>query len=791
MKRTVASRVEESARQRPFLLTTALCAPVAAALVGGMITTPAHAQDPEEGAFLEEIVVTATKRGAQALQDVPIAVQAFTATELSDRLAVEFSDIAGQIPSLTFQDLGPGDKEYVIRGVNSTGIATVGVYYDEAEITGRNQQDGGGRQADIELHDLERVEVLKGPQGTLYGASSMSGTIRFVPNAPDLTAFEGRVEGDLSTTRHGGENYRANGVLNFPVVEGKLAVRAVGWVTDDSGYIDQPRLNRDNINTNNVEGGRLAVRWLPTEQLDITLSALIQNRKVGGSSRFTPMMQDLARSNLANFPDIVDAFGGVLEVEGDLINQDFTRNDWDEDIELYSAKGEYTFDTGSVLAAVNYYKRDIDFNIDSSWILFNFGVLFFPEVAASAVTQEPQSRDVFSTELRYASDFDGPVNFVVGGFLSREDKDFEVQVVTTNNLGLPDGAFRTDEDYLLDPSDPGFGPAVIGRFKNDEVDQEALYGEVTFDATERLSITGGIRYYHWQSNTIAQETKPFGGFGASLEPVDVTASANEVTFKGNISFEASDDLLLFATVSQGFRAGGVNNPPVTDPNDQPELGFDPDKLTNYEIGWKSTFADGRVTFNGALYYIDWTNIQLEDVDPTGAFPLIVNAGDAEVKGGEIELRATPAPGLTLFAGASYAKAELTEDTQSALLGDPFAGEDGDELPNVPNWQLSGSAQYAFPLVNDGIEGVMRVDWSYRGASNIRFDPADPTNVRLESFHLVNLRAGVRSETWQASLYAKNVFDKRAQVDAINTAQDPLAFLTVRPATFGLNLSHNF
>lgn len=749
----------------------------------------------QSGEYLEEIVITATKRGAQALQDVPIAVQAFSGTELADRMAVEFSDIAGQIPSLTFQDLGPGDKEYVIRGVNSTGIATVGVYYDEAEITGRNQQDGGGRQTDIELHDLERVEVLKGPQGTLYGASSMSGTIRFVPNSPNVTEFEGRVEGDVSTTRHGGENYRMNAMVNLPVVADKLAVRAVGWITDDSGYIDQPRLNRDNINTNNVEGGRLAVRWLPTERVDVTVSALIQNRKVGGSSRFSPVMQDRARDNLSLFPDIVDAFGGDLEVTGDLVNQDFTRNEWDEKTELFSAKAEFTHDTGSFLAAANYFSTDIDFNIDSSWILYDFAAQLFPEIASPAVTMEPQKRDVFSTELRYSSDFDGPLNFVVGGFLSREDKDFQVNVVTTNNLGLPNGEFRVDEDYLLDPSDPGFGPAVIGRFKNDEVDQETLFGELTFDATDRLQVTGGVRYYHWKSNTIAQELKPFGGFGASLEPIDTTASANEVTFKGNVSFDATDDVMVFATVSQGFRAGGINNPPVTDPAAQPELGFEPDKLTNYELGWKSSLADGRVTFNGAVYYIDWQDIQIEDVDATGAFPLIVNAGDASVKGGEVEMRANPAEGLALFLGASYAKAKLTENTLSADLGVPFAGEDGDELPNVPNWQLSGSAQYAFPLgiggMGDGLEGVLRADWSYRGASNIRFKEDDPTNVRLDSFHIVNLRAGIRSETWQASVYAKNVFDKRAQIDAINTAQDPLAYLTVRPATFGVNVSHNF
>lgn len=775
---------------RPFTARRVSATMMTTALAGVLLASPAFAQQSRT-AQLEEIIVTATKRGAETLQTVPIAVQAFTANEISDRLAVEFADLAGQVPALTFQDLGPGDKEYVIRGVNSTGIATVGVYYDEVEITGRNQQDGGGQQADIELHDLQRVEVLKGPQGTLYGASSMSGTIRFVPNAPNLEEIEGRVEGDVSTTDKGGENYRLNGTLNFPIVEGKMAIRAVGWITDESGFIDQPRINRENINSNNVEGGRIALRWLPTESLDITVAALVQNRKVGGSSRFTPSFDPQARSNLSQFPAIVDAFGGVLDVEGDLINQDFTRNNWDEDIRIFSAKAEWTHDKGSLLAAASYFSRDIEFNFDSSWILFSFGSPA-DNIAAAAVTRQPQSRDIFSTEVRYASNLDGPFNFVVGGILSREDQDFEVQVVTTNNLGLPNGEFRTDEDYLAEPDDPDFGPAVIGRFKDDKVDQEALFGEAIFDLTDRLTVTGGVRWYRWKSHTIAQETKPFGGFGASLEPIDVKEDAEEFTFKGNVSFQATDDVMVYATVSQGFRAGGINNPPVTDPTSQPELGFEPDKLTNYELGWKTSWLDNRVTFNGAVYYIDWKDIQIEDVDPTGAFPLIINAGDASVKGGEVELRATPVTGLNLFFGASYTEAKLEEDTRAAQLGlEGFPGEKGDRLPNVPKWQLSGAVQYAFPIMTDGLEGVLRADWSYRGATRIRFKEIDPTNVPLDSYHLVNLRAGLRGENWQASIYAKNVFDKRAQIDAVNTSQDPLAYITVRPATYGVNLSYNF
>jgi len=796
----------------------------------GLAATQAAAIQAQSGTVLEEVVVTATKRGEQVLQDTPMSVQAFSGDELNDRLATEFKDIANQIPSLTYQDLGPGDKEYVLRGINSTGVATVGVYYDEAIISARNQQDGGGRQADIELHDLQRVEVLKGPQGTLYGASSMSGTIRFIPNAPTADEFSGRVETEWSETDHGGSNYRVNGVVNLPIIEDRLAARAVGWFTDESGFIDQPRLDEDDINTNNVEGGRLALRWTPTATLDLTAAALVQKREVGGSSRFTPDEDEATFSRGApgfTNADSLTQLVGLPVVDGDLVSRDFTESPWDEDIELYSFKGEWTSDYGTLLATASLFDREILFNFDSTHFLINvntdadpapdggaansfiLSLLGLPNVdpLSRAITREPQGRELFSSEVRFASDLDGPFNFVVGGAYTHDDRNFDVRVFQANELGEPAGEFDPTEDFFagslpfpdlfgftqaqLQAGLAGFGPAIFGRTVEETIEELTVFGEASYELTDRLTVTGGVRWYDYEVKTSGSIVKQFIFFGPQ-PPFDLTQSDDNVTFKANLSYDVSDDLLVYGTFSQGFRAGGVNNPPITATlaTVEEDLPFDPDELDTFELGFKSSWLNNRLTINGAGYFIDWQNIQIEDVDPSGAFPLIRNVGNAEVWGGEIEINAIPTEGLNLFFGASFTDAELVEDTQAAVLGDPFAGEKGDEIPQVPEWLLSASAQYTRPIF-DNIDAVFRVDWSWRAENDIRFDKTDPQNVTLDDFHVVNLRVGLRSGPWQVSAFAKNVFDERAQLDAVNTDQDPLAFITIRPATFGLNISREF
>lgn len=743
------------------------------ALSAFLVINPALAQDQQDqDANVEEIIVTASKRGAQSLQDVPSAIQAFSADQIEDFGAVEFTDLATRIPGLTFQDQGPGDREYIIRGVNSRGTATTGVYFDESVITARNKQDGGGRQADIELHDLARVEVLKGPQGTLYGASSLSGTIRFIPNEPDATKYEGRVEGTVSNTRKGEASYHVNGMVNVPVVEDKLAIRAVGWVTRDGGFIDNDRLGLEDINDNNVEGGRITAKFDPTPELSITASFLVQDREVEGSSRFN-------RGSLqAGFLQGLSDFGFQAFPVRDLANQEFTINNWEENLKLYSGKVEYDAGFGTFLATTSYFTRDILYRFDSTPILLFFGA------PAQALTFEPQSRDQWASEIRFASSFDGPFNFVAGGFYMEEDKDFEVQVIATNDLGLPIGPFNTDGDHFLDPTEA----AIFGRQKTDDFDQFAFFGEATFDITEALQLVAGIRYFEADITSAARQTKPFVGFPPNNNPAFVVPgdTQDKTTYKAGVNFQATEDVLFYFQAASGFRIGGTNDNAINPGNVDVPVTFGPDSLWNYEVGFKSAWFDNRLTFNGAFYLIRWKDIQVGDFDPSSPFPFVQNAGKAGIDGVEIELNARPIPEVDLFFGASYQNARLREDFPEGET----LGLDGDDIPNVPEFQANGGARVTKPVWDD-VNAIAQFDFSYTDERDTLFRPTSPFNVHLDSYTLLNAKIGVEGERWQANLFVRNLTDKRAEVDAINSSQDPLSYHTVRPRTFGINVSTRF
>lgn len=761
-----------------------LAASAPCSLALAILSVPAIAADaPANSDVLDEITVTAGKRGEQSTQDIPAAIQAITGDSLARSGAVAFADYASQVPSLSFSDLGPGDKKYVIRGITSTGPATVGVYYDEAVITASNANDGGGRNADISLFDLDRIEVLKGPQGTLYGASSMSGTIRYITKQPDLAKFGGYVNAETSTTSKGGTNFGVNGALNLPIIDDKLAVRFTGWDIDNSGFIDAVRIPSGPIkdaNDEQVRGARVTLRWQATDNFSLSATSTSQTLHTGGSARYTPAGVQSFGDAGAGFPSIPG---------GDLINTDITQSPWDEKINVYGLTAEYKTSFGVFTATSNYFDRDIHFAFDSSPILFFFGV------PIAGITLQPQERRITSTEVRYASTLPGPVNFVVGGFSQNEHSDFSVEVVTINAFGEPAGPFsRLDSDDVL--QHPDTGHTFFGRIDNDQLKQYAGFGEVTWQLNDQWSATGGLRYFHSSLDSENETTHPFGGFGPNI-PVGVqtnSASNNKTTFKANLSYKYSDQGLIYATVSQGFRVGGTNPADLPFASGIPPS-FGPDSLTNFEIGAKNEFLDRRLRLNAAIYQINWKDIQVQALDNTQAFVFITNAGTARVRGVELEAQALLADGLELNFGGAFMDAKLTANQPDVDIN-PSLGSDGDRLPNVPRIQFSAALTYRFPVGN-GANLALKADVNYRGSTDTQFNTATSNtipigfNVPLDSYSLTNLRANLDWNDWTFSLFAKNVFDKRAEVDAIASSQDPLARITVRPRTVGLAVTRTF
>lgn len=765
--------------RRPSLIVSGLLAsialPASAASAQQQAAPSKETAAPRQGdgGGLEDIVVTATKSGAASLQKVPIAIQAISGETLSARGADNFAKFAGSVPSLQFNDLGPGDKKYIIRGVTSTGASTVGVYYDEAVISASNANDGGGRNADIRLYDLERIEVLKGPQGTLYGASSMSGTIRYITNKPRLNQFEGNATAEIGATEKGGINYNLHGTINVPIIKDVLALRVTGWLDHESGFIDQTRLATgrvNNVNDERVAGGRALLRLRPSDSFTLTASATTQTLTSHGSSRYTPL--GTMSFGTTGYPSVPG---------GDLINTDLTRSPLTDELSIYSLTGEYSASFGTITATTNWYARRFDFNFDSSAILFSFGV------PIPGITKEPQYRRVWSNELRYASHFDGPLNFVIGGFLQREKSDFAVQVIRSTPDGVAAGPFSrlNSDDALSTPN----GNTFFGRTDNQKISQEALFGEVTLKFTDKLTSVVGARYFRSRQTAAQETTHPFGGFSST--PVGVlynSSENNKVTYKFNVSYQAQPDVLLYATAAQGFRTGGVNAADLPFTSNIPR-GYTPDTLWNYEAGAKTQFFDNRLRLNLAAYAIRWSDTQVRSVDATGAFPFTTNAGRVDIDGVEAELYASLAKGLEVDLGGSYQRARL-RDNQPFIPGNPSLGRAGDTLPNVPKLQGNASVSYRFPL-NGSYEGSLRADANYRGRTKTQFNTASPFNVPLDEYVAVNLRASATSGTWSGSLFVSNLFNARAQIDAISSSQDPLALLTIRPRSYGLSITRKF
>ncbi len=709
----------------------------------------AEASDNNTEAVLEEITVTASKRGLQTLQDVPMTITALSGDTIEAMGADNFTDFARVVPGLTFQDQGPGDKFYIIRGLQSKGKATTGVYYDETVVTSSTQTDGdgGGRQPDIKLVDIERIEVLRGPQGTLYGSSSMGGTLRFITRKPNAEEFSANIDITGSSTSSGGDNWAVNGMLNFPLVEDKLALRVVGWTRNESGFVDNIRLGNSDINTERTDGGRATARWYASEDLTLTASATYQDMELGGRQRY--------------YPD-----------DGDLQQTSNTVEPWEEELQIYNLTAEYDFGSADLLATVSLFERDLSLAFDTTPILEFLGV---PEKAR---TTEPQDYEIWTSEIRVTSKFEGRFQGVLGLYFMRSEQGFFSTVPEVAANGLP-----------LNPKND-----LFSRTTNNQLDEDAIFGELYFDITEKLTAIFGARWFDISQTDTSALIVPFFLFGGTPGPgPTLTADESDVTLKFGLSYRATDDALIYAQAAEGYRPGGTNDTGITGVVSQ----FQSDSLWNYEIGTKTSWLGNRLTVNGALYTIRWDDMQVSDVDPTGGFTFINNAGKAQIDGIELELATFLTRGLSLSLTGGYQDARLTEDQPAGGGGDDddeeggAPGKDGDSIPHVPEFTGSASLQYEAPIRNTGLNVMVRTDISYTGSSNTKFRPDDPFFHKKSSYTLANLRGGIEADNWSVILFVNNLFDERADVNVVEGFADTFQIFTNRPRTVGLTFRMSF
>lgn len=758
---------------------------------------------PASAAEIEEIVVTATKRGELIVQDLAESIHVLSGESMTTRRQFDFESFAATVPGLQFQDLGPGDKEFIIRGINGNGPSVVGAYFDEYVITANDQQDGGGKNAPIRLVDMERVEVLNGPQGTLYGANSMAGNIRFIPNKPDTTEVYADGGVDVTSVADGGEGYFINGTLNLPIVQDSLALRLVGYAEEQDGWIDQPRREApggftldEDINDVETVGGRISLRWAPDERWLLDLLYLNQAMEVGGSPRFTakgvPAWPDQPDeiANLPGNPGYATIPGlPSLTPSDDFINTDVTSTPRDDDVQLFGGTLSYDAGFGTFSGIASWYEHEILFNFDSTPIL-----LFF-QAPLIAQTVQPQTYETTTFEGRFSSSFDGPFNFVAGAYYQEDDNDFEVRVVTTDGSG---NAMPWDPLNANDAFNFG-GTAVFGRIRNDVIEQRALFGEATYDLTDRWQLTAGLRWFEGEIDSTQATTHGF--FGEVFDPagtiIGTTVNGNGVGLvqqdddtvrpKVSLSYDVNDDVMVYALYSEGFRIGGVNNANQPFAEGIPAT-FDSDELTNFEFGIKSMLMDRRVQLNASAFFVDWDDIQVEPRDPAGNIPFTTNGGAAEVQGLEWGVDALLSDNLRWnFTGTWLFTHELTENQPVLPGASPFVviGRDGDEIPNTPDVQFYTSLRYDATLADRPTRFI--ADVRYRGKTNTEFVPEHPFNIELDSYTLVDFYADMDvTDNFTLGLYVKNAFDELAIYDGIATFQDPKSIVSARPRTFGVS-----
>ena len=794
--RLVAELMPDPRTTKPPLLKrlgTAIATAIFATSGAAAIAADDATADSNE-AVIEEIVVTATRRET-SLQDTALALTVFTTEDIALQGIENFSDIAIGTPSVVAQNFGHFQK-YAVRGINTTSsISSTGnqrsvhVYYDDVPIT-----SGSVVTPDLRLYDIERVEVLRGPQGTSFGAGAMAGALRVITKKANLDGFDASVRVDFASTKDGGVRQRYNGMVNIPISD-TLALRAVGSVVDDEGYIDNIGFlnlaggrndGSSNEPRNENRGIRASLRWEPSDNLAGTLS--VMNDDVDGNT--WPGTQDpsLGRNKRASLDE-------ALFVEATLIN----------------ATVEIETEWASLISSTTYATNDHGWDIE----LYNIFGDTFPFAYG-----ETQEHDYLTQELRLVSNSEGPVEWLAGFYYLNREMNAAGAIWTEpaylDSVGIDYSALPCVKQFNDSHCREGH-PGGVDLDPNVKLiyDREvAIFGELTYHLTDTLSLTAGLRYTEFEyTDNLTQQ----GGFSDALDlmiagtpgvatytpdtaSTSGTGNQNSTTSKIGLNWRPNDAHTIYFTAAQGFRRPHPNvistviDIPASDPQFIPEFA-DSDELWSYELGAKSRFLDGRLQANLAVYFIDWKGIQVGANRTSDNHPYLLNAGNAEGKGFEAELLAWPSDNLELGLNLTFAETEIASLSQ--LEAEVSGYVQGARLPG-PETKVSGFAQYTWGL-NNGSSLYARADIQSVGdypnvAPNIPGSATQAPNPLFEytdSYDNVNAQIGWQRDKLSVVLYGENILDNDDSIVKAPDGAVPNRYGTLRPRTFGLRLDWKY
>ena len=717
-----------------------LAAPLSCVLIsneaGAQATTTPAVSSGSNSDALTEIVVTAEKRGAETLLTTPVPVAVLDTSELAKREQVMLQDYATEVPGFNVSPSTANESSLSIRGINTGGQGggpTVGITLDDVPFAALTYLP------DLDPGDLSRIEVLRGPQGTLYGANSMGGLVRFVTIAPSTTAFSGQLSAGTGNIVNGdGNGLNLRGSVNVPITD-TLAVRVSAFRRDDPGYIYDSLTNTPGVNKSTAEGGRAAALWRPNDNFSVQLSALSQTIHNAASDELIPALGELTTGSPKNSTSstvTVQNYSGVINADiggfhlTSLTGYNLLTND---------SAADFSFAFGHFIGSI-------------------FGVAPYADVLT------PDHSTSFSQELRVNTTFWQHLDVQVAGFFTHGTNSLTLTIAPPNpftgQLVLPPTAFNTFTAITDNKEYAGFT-------------------DLTYHFTDQFQVQVGGRISHLEVST--DPYNRYGVFNGPTAPVPVPAtneSANPFTFLVTPSFQLTPDLLIYARAASGYRQGGTNTTPGVPAQ------YAPDKTYNYEVGSKGKFWDGRITTDLSVYYIDWKEIQLQLRTPR----LLVytgNGGSAKSEGVEYTMAVKPLKMTTISGWIDYDNAVLTSD----FVNSTTYGMSGDRLPNTAKFSGHLALQQDVTLPY-GATGFAEVDANYVGS---RVSIFQPTALRQDfpSYVQTNMSAGVNYKDSSVDVYVNNVADQRGILNGGLGYANPAEFVYIRPRSIGVSFTQKW
>jgi iron complex outermembrane recepter protein len=766
-----------------------LTIPAGVALILAAAAASAQQAAPAEKPVLGEVVVTAQKR-VQALADIPMSVSVLPGETLERQQADNFQDLTSMVPGLSLNSNQNGITRISLRGINTGGVAsTVGVYVNEVPFgSSSGLANAAILSGDFDTFDLARVEVLRGPQGTLYGASSLGGVIKYVANEPSTDGFEARFKASFEDLEGGDSGYAVTGVLNMPVSE-TIAVRASGFFRSDGGYtdsignnpipalqdpsvniVDGTRVEKD-INGSEVSGGRLSALFKPSDSFSLDLTAYFQSIDSDNANTFEvdpatlhPLYDGLVASRYQQEFNNID-----YKVFSGTINWDFGA----VSLQSVTSYSEFSQKIHGDVAVLDILGTGLG---TAQLMTFAYSTPGTTDRLLSGIQQQTTATDKFTQEFRLLSPESEHFEWLLGAFYTDEDSGINPQ----SFLAVEAGTEHIAEDI----------PPLAVVSLDSTYEEIALFANATWHITPKFDFSFGAR---WSDNDQTAEQNVRIELPAFLLPPtgvieqnfdNLKSSESPFTWSVSPRFEISDTTSTYLRVATGFRPGGPN---VLPPGSGAPATYKSDELTSYELGLRTGTADGKFTLDIATFYLDWDDIQLFQV--INNFGVNANGGKAKSKGLELTATVLAAPGFTISLNGAYTNADLSEDTDPAVNG-----HDGDPLPWVPDLQFALGADYEWAV--GASTAYIGGQIAYTGERMADFGDLTPGGQHLfvDDYTTIDLRTGLEMGNWSIELYGKNLGDKQGITDFTPPGQFPngaAGLAVIRPRTIGVSIGARF